>query len=187
MSITTWCNFYSVSIPEDASLQTASRSADEERPDLRGAAYNALTLLKPWLRQALSKSLWHRATMWVFRTLGRPPYKGETFKARPRRAREGFFAAYCRGRGIDIGYGGDLLCENCIGWDVEYGDAQTMDGVPDESFDFVYSSHLLEHVQSAPEALKNWYRLVKPLSYIIISVPDRDLYEKKTTLPSRWN
>jgi hypothetical protein len=28
---------------------------------------------------------------------------------------------------------------------------------------------------------------VKPGGYLIIYVPDRDLYEKKNTLPSRWN
>jgi len=28
---------------------------------------------------------------------------------------------------------------------------------------------------------------LKPGGYLILFVPDRDLYEKKTTLPSRWN
>ena len=101
--------------------------------------------------------------------------------------REGFFERYCVGRGLDIGYGGDLLSANCLGWDREHGDAQSLEGVRDGSFDFVYSSHTLEHVANASEALCNWYRVVKPGGYLILFVPDRDLYEKTLTLPSRWN
>ncbi|MBU1740254.1 MAG: winged helix-turn-helix domain-containing protein, partial [Proteobacteria bacterium] len=67
------------------------------------------------------------------------PLIGETRKARPRRVREGFFEKFCSGQGIDIGFGGDLLADNCRGWDVEDGDAQLLRGVPDASYDFVYS------------------------------------------------
>jgi SAM-dependent methyltransferase len=101
--------------------------------------------------------------------------------------REGFFEKYCVGRGLDIGYGGDLLMENCVGWDIEHGDAQLLAGVDQGSFDFVYSSHTLEHVADPFEALRNWYRAVKPGGHLILLVPDRDLYEKKLALPSRWN
>ena len=37
------------------------------------------------------------------------------------------------------------------------------------------------------ESLRNWFRAVKEGGYLIIAVPHRDLYEKKRTLPSRWN
>jgi SAM-dependent methyltransferase len=122
-----------------------------------------------------------------YRAYGRPANPGETAKARDRRVREGFFDRYCRGRGLDIGYGGDLLCANCIGWDLEHGDAQFLARVENASFDFVYSSHTLEHVADEAIALRNWYRVVKPGGYLILFVPDRELYEKKITLPSRWN
>lgn len=121
------------------------------------------------------------------RVIGRRVCLGETAKAHARRVREGFFEKYCIGRGLDIGYGGDLLCRNCIGWDLEHGDAQCLDGIADESMDFVYSSHALEHVTDAREALRNWYRVVKRRGYLILFLPDRDLYEKKPALPSRWN
>ena len=121
------------------------------------------------------------------RAVGRPAYVGETAKAHTRRLREGFFEKYCVGRGLDIGYGGDLLSKNCIGWDLEHGDAQLLDRIGDESFDFVYSSHTLEHVADACEALRNWFRVVKAGGHLILFVPDRDLYEKKLALPSRWN
>jgi len=117
----------------------------------------------------------------------RPVKKGETSKARPRRLEEGFFEKYCKGRGLDIGYGGDLLAENCRGWDIEDGNAQKLEGLPDSEYDFVYSSHTLEHVDDIEEALRNWWRVLQPGGHLILYLPDRDLYERKKTLPSNWN
>jgi SAM-dependent methyltransferase len=150
--------------------------------------------LKSELRRIAPPHLWHllrevrlNARLLKYRAIGRPRYCGETEKARTRRMQEGFFAAYCAGDGLDIGYGGDLLSDNCVGWDLEHGDAQLLDGIADQTIDFVYSSHILEHVNDACEALRNWYRVVRPGGYLILFVPDRDLYEKKLRLPSRWN
>lgn len=111
----------------------------------------------------------------------------ETNRERDRRLRENFFNKYCQGKGIDIGYGGDLLCENCMGWDKEDGDAQFMSEVEDEKFDFVYSSHCLEHIPNVELALENWWRILKPGGHLILLLPERDLYEQKETLPSVRN
>ena len=92
-----------------------------------------------------------------------------------------------QGSGLDIGFGGDLVVPNAKGWDFEHGDAQYLKGLNDEQFDFVYSSHTLEHMQDHAVALKNWYRVLKKGGYLIIYIPHRDLYEKKKTLPSRFN
>jgi SAM-dependent methyltransferase len=112
---------------------------------------------------------------------------GETSRAKPRRITEKFFEEFCRGKGLDIGYGGDLLAENCQGFDLEDGDAHCLAGFEDEEFDFVYSSHTLEHLFDIQLALKNWWRVLKPGGFLILYLPDRDLYEKKKTLPSRWS
>lgn len=119
--------------------------------------------------------------------LGRKRSHGETAKAYERRLREGFIDKYCQGYGLDVGYGGDPVVENVRGWDFEHGDAQLLKGLDDESFDFVYSSHLLEHLPDCELALCNWWRVLKPGGYLILLLPHRDLYEKKTTLPSRFN
>jgi SAM-dependent methyltransferase len=118
---------------------------------------------------------------------GRPRVRLETTKARPRREREGFFQKYCSGRGLDIGYGGDPLTPDCLGWDIEHGDAQYLMGIEDQTFDFVYSSHTLEHMANPGVALRNWWKAVKPGGHLILYLPHRDLYEKRQTLPSRWN
>ncbi len=123
----------------------------------------------------------------IYSILGRPKKILESTKARPRRIREGFFQQYCVGQGLDIGYGGDLLTKNCRGWDLEDGDAQYLDGLPDDQFDFVYSSHTLEHMSDVTVALRHWWRVLKPGGHLLIYLPHRDLYEKRKTLPSRWN
>lgn len=117
----------------------------------------------------------------------------ETRKARQRREREGFFQAFIRGRGIDIGVGridsdgADPITPDVDTWDKDNGDATFMFGVPDQSYDFVYTSHILEHLQNGCLALANWWRILKPGGHLIIYLPHRDLYEKRTELPSRWN
>jgi SAM-dependent methyltransferase len=133
------------------------------------------------------KAMFYRLQFWMFRTFGRPGRMLESAKARERRRHEGFFDLYCTGRGLDIGYGGDLLTPSCTGWDIEHGDAQLLKVVKDSSYDFVYSSHTLEHMVDPVVALRNWWRLVKPGGYLILYIPHRDLYEKKPKLPSRWN
>jgi SAM-dependent methyltransferase len=122
-----------------------------------------------------------------YKLLGRPLRQAETSKAHSRRYRENFFSAYCNGAGLDIGYGGDLLAPNCLGYDIEDGNAQLLDGIGTETYDFVYSSHTLEHMYNPMEALQNWWRVVKPGGYLILYIPHRDLYEKKMSLPSNWN
>lgn len=117
----------------------------------------------------------------------RPLVKGETSKAKERRLREGFFEKYCQGKGLDIGFGGDLLLPGMDGWDFEHGNAQYLKGLEDSSYDFVYSSHALEHVFDVSTSLGNWYRVLKPNGYLILYIPHRDLYEKKTELPSSFN
>lgn len=122
-----------------------------------------------------------------WKLLGRQPQQAETSKAKPRREREHFFELYCQGHGLDIGHGGDKIVDDVRGWDLEDGDAQFLVSLADESFDFVYSSHTLEHMADPSIALQNWWRVIRPGGFLIVSVPHRDLYEKKKDLPSRWN
>ncbi|MBZ0199344.1 MAG: class I SAM-dependent methyltransferase, partial [Ignavibacteriaceae bacterium] len=117
----------------------------------------------------------------------RPIVAGESSKARSRREKENYFELYCKGKGLDIGFGGDLIVPWAEGWDFEDGDAQYLNGLENETFDFVYSSHTLEHVSDAGESLKNWWRVLKQGGYLLLYIPHRDLYEKKKNLPSRFN
>lgn len=120
----------------------------------------------------------------------------EQSKAARRRYFDGaFHSRYFSGDGVDIGGAPDPLSQY-IGifpklrsvriWDWEDGDAQFMAGVPDESFDFVHASHSLEHMKDVKEALTHWVRITKPGGFLIITIPDEDLYEHGQW-PSRYN
>ena len=63
-------------------------------------------------------------------------------------------------------------------WDWEDGDAQFLASVADASLDFVHSSHCLEHLVDPAEGLNNWVRVVREGGYVIVTVPDEDLYEQ---------
>ncbi len=133
------------------------------------------------------KRVYYRLLAQKYRRTGRPYKPAETSKAKQRREREDYFAKYCHGKGLDIGFGGDPITSAAQGFDYEHGNAQLLDGLEDESFDFVYSSHTLEHMVDPAEALTNWWRVLKPGGLLLLYLPHRDLYEKKKTLPSNWN
>jgi len=106
-----------------------------------------------------------------------------------------FINHYFVGKGLDIGGKPDplaiyqeLFCQ--MGavrtWDWEDGDAQFLEGVADGEYDFVHSSHCLEHMRDPAEALENWFRVVKPGGHLIITIPDEDLYEQGV-FPSNFN
>jgi len=53
-----------------------------------------------------------------------------------------------------------------------------MEEIPDNRWDFVHSSHCLEHMVDPYVALKNWIRITETRGYLIITVPDEDMYER---------
>ena len=113
----------------------------------------------------------------------------ETSKCYARRRERGDFKRYLHGNGIDIGCGPDPLVveEGSVRtWDKQDGDALYMAGLPNESFDFVYSSHCLEHLPDIKLALTNWVRILKRGGILYVVIPDFELYEK-SRWPSRYN
>jgi SAM-dependent methyltransferase len=113
----------------------------------------------------------------------------ETAKCQEFRKARGDFDQFLHGEGIDIGCGPDPLRVekgSVRPWDIPDGDAQLMTGVPDNQFDFVYSSHCLEHMRDVPESLKNWTRILKPGGSLYFVVPEYVIYEKMTW-PSMFN
>lgn len=118
----------------------------------------------------------------------------ETKKANLRRRNDPLFKKVFSGAGIDIGCGDDPLMVNgqfpqlmsIKRFDVEDGNAQNISLYEDSKYDFVYSSHCLEHLLDPGKALFQWAALVKDAGYLIIVVPDEDLYEQGV-FPSRFN
>ncbi len=120
----------------------------------------------------------------------------EQSKAAKRRMSIGaFHNRYFVGNGIDVGGKPDPLGQyagffsqmtGCRTWDIEDGDAQFMEGVNNDQYDFLHASHCLEHMVDVRQALQNWIRIVRPGGFIIITVPDEDLYELGNW-PSKFN
>lgn len=112
----------------------------------------------------------------------------EASKAVMRRLHDSRFATrYFIGSGIDIGCGPDPisqyseqfpLMESCRNWDMPDGDAQYLESVDDNTFDFVHSSHCLEHMVDPKTAMTHWLRVLKPNGHLVITIPEEDLYEQ---------
>jgi SAM-dependent methyltransferase len=90
------------------------------------------------------------------------------------------------GQGIDIGCGPDPVTPTARGFDITDGDANVITRHVSETFDFVFSSHCLEHMHDPFAAIGEWWQLVKPGGYLFVLVPDEDLYEQGV-FPSRFN
>lgn len=116
-----------------------------------------------------------------------------TGNAEGRRKNTFFFEKYCRGKGIDIGCHRVKVLPEVDGFDkqdfpgVIRGDATFMEPIADETYDWVYSSHCLEHIVDVDTALENWWRILRHGGYLILVVPHQDYYERKHILPSVYN
>jgi len=98
---------------------------------------------------------------------------------------------YTRGFGLDLGCGPHKAFPHFIGVDNKkdcqlFGTPMNPDlTVPDacslpmfasESCDFIFSSHMLEHVEDYKGALKEWWRLVKVGGHLCLYLPHKELY-----------
>lgn len=121
----------------------------------------------------------------------------ETSKANARRQKDSrFHDRWFVGRCLEIGSGDDPLAKSdwpgltdVVLYDREIDakfNAQFLEGVQDESFDLVYSSHCLQYLQNTRGALTNWLRVLKPGGFLVLTVPEEVLYES-CQWPSPFN
>ena len=115
---------------------------------------------------------------------------------------------WTRGRGLDIGCGPEKAFPHFIGVDnnadaglfgiqakpdIFIEDAQDLRLFASEQYDFVFSSHLLEHIpfDNVVKCLKEWMRVIKNDGYLILYLPDETLYpkvgEEGANKDHRWN
>lgn len=117
----------------------------------------------------------------------------ETERSHKKRMQNGFYEKYMYGDGLDIGYRGSIewaepVLDDAIGIDRDY---PKYDGIhlpfDDNSMDYVFSSHCLEHITDYSRTIEEWFRVLKLNGRLIIIVPHQHIYEKKINLPSQWN
>lgn len=98
---------------------------------------------------------------------------------------------YCIGKGCDIGFGGDKISkQNCDG--IDFPQPYTNTGkdkvdigvdvinneipVPDNTYDYVYTSHLIEDFTDTKDALRKFIRILKNKGNLILVFPDQPAY-----------
>lgn len=108
-------------------------------------------------------------------------------------------ARYCKGQGLEIGAGKSPFCDprrtkfldrftdNKDGtpapdYVADFNEVPT----PDEVFDFVFSSHVLEHAPNTIETLGEWLRVLRPGGTLVLALPHAertlDRFRARTTL-----
>ncbi|MCK4994899.1 MAG: methyltransferase domain-containing protein [Candidatus Omnitrophica bacterium] len=98
---------------------------------------------------------------------------------------------FCKGNGLDLGYGGDPIVPDAITVDLPTpyrnagnamlnlkGDARDLYWFKNEVLDYVYSSHLLEDFRETEVVLNEWLRVLKLGGYLILYCPDEKKYRK---------
>lgn len=94
---------------------------------------------------------------------------------------------YTNGQGLDLGCGQFKAFPHFIGvdnghhWgmkgvDVPVKTCEKLDVFAGHSMDFVFSSHLLEHIHDTKSALKEWWRVLKVGGYLILYLPHKEHY-----------
>lgn len=99
---------------------------------------------------------------------------------------------YTRGHGLDVGCGPWKAYPHMIGVDWLRGaedlpafqtdvqlDAKDLSIFGDNSLDFVFSSHMLEHVEDVAGMLGEWWRVIKTGGHLILYLPHAKFFPKK--------
>ena len=91
------------------------------------------------------------------------------------------------GTGIDIGCGTNICMPQFQAFDREHGDANhILRYIKDRKYHCVASFHSLEHMINPYRTIQDWWELVQLGGYLVVAVPDEDLYEQGI-FPSRFN
>ena len=98
---------------------------------------------------------------------------------------------FTRGTGLDLGCGPNKTFPHFTGVDsckdtelfgieikpdVVVETCEKLDRFEDQSQDFVFSSHLLEHIEDYRSALAEWWRVIKVGGYLVLYLPHKHFY-----------
>lgn len=85
---------------------------------------------------------------------------------------EPFARQFCRGRGLDIG-AGDWPLPGALAIDMRRG-GDALD-LPQGPWDYIFSSHCLEHLTDPVAALEHWHSALRPGGVLFLYLPHCDM------------
>ena len=105
---------------------------------------------------------------------------GETWKIKDK------IIQYCTGKGLDLGCGDEKIALDAVGVDIRQTQAVDMildisGKLPyeDDVFDYVFSSHALEHLDGdLVSVLREWSRVIHAGGFLVLYLPHRDYYKE---------
>lgn len=98
---------------------------------------------------------------------------------------------YTRGKVLDLGCGSEKAFKHFVGVDNKHHEREAMMTVNcdvvvetcsdlrqfgSQSWDAVFSSHLLEHIEDYKSALREWWRVIKRGGYLVLYLPHKSFY-----------
>ena len=94
-----------------------------------------------------------------------------------------FAQEVCKGKGLDIGCGKeDWSLPGSIPIDVEFADEWDATNLPDYKYDYIFSSHCLEHLMNWVRVLDYWTTRIRKDGILFLYLPD---YSQEYWRP--WN
>jgi SAM-dependent methyltransferase len=86
-----------------------------------------------------------------------------------------FAQQFCHGDGLDIGGTKDWSLPGAKIINIDQANGYDALNLPDEKYDFVFSSHTLEHVEKYVQALEHWKTRLKPGGVLFMYLPHPDM------------
>lgn len=86
------------------------------------------------------------------------------------------FANYfCKGKGLDIGGFDTWVLDGAKPINISIDDEFDAMNLPNEKYDYIFSSHCLEHLEKPFEALKYWIEHLKDNGVIFLYLPHHEM------------
>lgn len=102
-----------------------------------------------------------------------------------------FAKEFCVGTGINIGYGdkeGKIFEKNCTFLDIKTGQNCNYLDIDDNSLDYIFSSHTLEHLDDWKKSIVNWISKLKidGVLFLYLPHPDMEYWRKENCTKHKY-
>ena len=88
---------------------------------------------------------------------------------------EPFAKEFCKGNGLDIGGFGDWVFPGAKAINIVNDDEWNAYNIPDEKYDYIFSSHTLEHLEDYVKAILYWKSHLTEDGVLFLYIPHPDM------------